>query len=102
MTKGVAEDEEVEEVEDDDEEDMFGAGGGVESKSYGKKKRAKSKRAGVDPESVVDEEGGEDADVFGAGGEGKGDVFNLMGMPGSGGHRPKSSRLPGMRVREER
>lgn len=100
LTKGVADEEELEEIEDD-EEDVFGASGGVESKSYGKKKRSKSKRAGVDPENMMDEEGGEDADV-GAGGEGKGDVFSLMGMPGSGGQRPKSSRLPGMRVREGR
>lgn len=79
----------MEEIEDDN-------GGGVESKSFDKRKRE-----GFDPENVVDEEGGEDADV-GVGGEGQGDVFSLMGMAGSGGQRPKSSRLPGMRVREGR
>ena len=79
---------------EDDDEDMFGEGSGLGSKP-GAKKRPKSKKGGADSGTMADEEEGEEAEN----GAGDGDVFDLMGLSGAGGHRPKSCKLPGMRVR---
>ncbi|CAM9879084.1 unnamed protein product, partial [Ascophyllum nodosum] len=77
---GGVEGEEVEERADmeDDDEDMFGEGSGLGSKPGAKKQ-------------------GEEAEN----GAGDGDVFDLMGLSGAGGHRPKSCKLPGMRKKED-